>query len=852
MFLRISILISILAAACPIWGQAPQKMVREKDFPLWHGIRQDKVSDDGNWLSYTKQYENKIDTLFVRSIKPRRTFTMPGGTQGRFGNGFFSCLLPDSTLSILDLTSHRKVMLQRCSSYDTALDGGRITALQQQNKKRQDLLIMDRKANVLDSFINVTSSKKNSPQTQLAFVQKTLSGYSLVLYDIAARRSRILFHTYELIHTLAFAEDSKQIAFLSENTSKACSAHLINLSSGSGKSFKTGISDSVRIVKDLGLRISRDGAKVFLGTLAGMAKLPAESSNVEIWNTGDRVIYPLRTGPYSIESPVLSVWIPAEETLFRLAEAEEHAYLSGGENFVMVQKQVFDGQEGKRYGLADLYVLSLKTRKKVLAVKAAQLEKGFVRLSPSADKLVYYKNDAWHCYDMNEDKNIHITQAVGGSWDNKQEVGIETEVYADPIWTEDGKSILLHDKNDVWLFAADGTAPKRLTNGKERDIIFRIDSYSLKKEPGRQLYAASVSLEAAVPLTARGSSNENGFFLLEKNRMPSPLFYGDFAADQLRRSKNGRYFSRVQSFAMPPSLRWTDGPGKELHNAVQSNPQHFSYSWGGAKLMAYRSPDGRYHKAALLYPAGYDPVKKYPMIVYIYQSMSNLMHEYMIPSVYNEEGFNPVNYTLDGYLVLLPDIGYTYGKTGIAAAQCIEAAVENIKKTGIADSARIGIIGHSFGGYEVNFLMTRTDVFAAAVTGSGVSDVTGFYFSSEKYYKGSHSWRFESQQWRMGASFYDAKESYYENSPLFHAEKITTPLLIWSGMEDTIIPPYNSTALYYALRSLQKPALMLLYKEEDHLLENIENQKDLSAKVKHWFDHYLKDALSEDWILEKL
>jgi dipeptidyl aminopeptidase/acylaminoacyl peptidase len=148
--------------------------------------------------------------------------------------------------------------------------------------------------------------------------------------------------------------------------------------------------------------------------------------------------------------------------------------------------------------------------------------------------------------------------------------------------------------------------------------------------------------------------------------------------------------------------------------------------------------------------------------------------------------------------------------------------------------------------------MTRSSAFAAAVSGAGIFDMTGYYFSTEHNYKETQAWRFKSQQWRMKSSFYDAKESYYENSPIFHAEKITAPLLIWCGKEDSTVPTSQNVALYHALHRMKKETVLLQYKKENHTLEDPGNQKDLNLKIKEWFDHYLKGATPKEWLEENL
>jgi dipeptidyl aminopeptidase/acylaminoacyl peptidase len=258
-------------------------------------------------------------------------------------------------------------------------------------------------------------------------------------------------------------------------------------------------------------------------------------------------------------------------------------------------------------------------------------------------------------------------------------------------------------------------------------------------------------------------------------------------------------------------------------------------------LLSYSNTKGQKLKAALFYPANYDPTKKYPMVVEIYDVMSKNRYNYANPSFLNPEGFNVTNYTLNGYFVLMPDIIYQMGNPGSSAVDCVTAGVNAVIGKGLVDKDKIGLYGHSFGGYETNFIISQTNIFKAAVSGAGISDIISLYFNiSRNGYFQSDMWRFENQQFRIGKSLYEDKEVYVNNSPIMHAENVRTPLLLWTGKNDRIVPWNQSITYYLALRKLGVSTQMLVYPDEDHSLENADNQKDLSKRMMRWFDYLLK------------
>lgn len=229
------------------------------------------------------------------------------------------------------------------------------------------------------------------------------------------------------------------------------------------------------------------------------------------------------------------------------------------------------------------------------------------------------------------------------------------------------------------------------------------------------------------------------------------------------------------------------------------------------------------------------------MIVYVYESLSKQVNQYVNPTLQNRIGFNVSNLTTQGYLVLMPDIVYESGNVGRSAWDCVRSAVQKTIDLGIVDLERIGIMGHSFGGYETNFIITQTNLFKAAVSGSAVADNVGHYFTYNTEQNSIDSWRYENQQYRMGSSFFENPTAFFKNNPLYHAQNINTPLLTWAGKKDKNVQPTQTMTFYAALRRLQKKHIMLLYPNEGHVIENHTNQKDITLRIQGWFDYHLKN-----------
>jgi dipeptidyl aminopeptidase/acylaminoacyl peptidase len=337
----------------------------------------------------------------------------------------------------------------------------------------------------------------------------------------------------------------------------------------------------------------------------------------------------------------------------------------------------------------------------------------------------------------------------------------------------------------------------------------------------------------------------SGYSILEKGKIIS-LVGGLRQISRLEMISNTEYAYVSESFSTPPSIKYREKGIKET-TVFQSNPHYKKYSWGTSEMIHYEV-NGRQLNGALYYPAGFDPSVKYPMIVYIYDTVSRGVFLYKNPSQYDFLGFNLTHYTLNGYVVLLADIAYGAGSPGIDATNCVSAAVDKVFKMGFVDARKIGLIGHSFGAYETNFIITNTNIFAAAVSGSGVSDNIAHYFTYNKDQSRAEGWRYERQQYRMGKSIYEAQSDYIRNSPVLQASSITTPSLTWAGGQDRNVKPEQSLIFYLALRRLAKKHIRLVYPDEGHSISKQKNKLDLNNRINDWFDYFLKGKNNIEWI----
>ncbi len=409
-------------------------------------------------------------------------------------------------------------------------------------------------------------------------------------------------------------------------------------------------------------------------------------------------------------------------------------------------------------------------------------------------------------------------------------------------WSKDSKYVLLTDKWDIWKVPADGGAAVNLTgNGKEEKIRY---------EQIWKLNPDDKGFDLSKPLYVRAYgewSKKGGIAVIDPDKAGVRMLHWDDAAYMnLLKAKNADVFAYSREtdqdypnfYVAASSL----AEGKKISDA---NPQQKNFLWTkGVKLIEYTGIRGDKLQGALYLPANYDPQKKYPTIIYIYEKLSQAANSYPQPGF---SGFSVGYYTSNGYAVLTPDITYKVNDPGVSSITCILAALKAAEATGVVDPNRVALHGHSWGGYQTAFAVTQTKVFRAAIAGAPLTDMIGMY--SDIYWNtgGTNQAIFESSQGRFKGGYWDNMEAYIRNSPVYHATNVQTPLLILCDDKDGAVDHTQGIQYYNTLRRLGKQVVMLEYVGENHGLIKPEDMKDYTARMKEFFDHFLMDKPAPAW-----
>ncbi|MGZ8845448.1 MAG: S9 family peptidase [Pyrinomonadaceae bacterium] len=542
----------------------------------------------------------------------------------------------------------------------------------------------------------------------------------------------------------------------------------------------------------------------------------------------------------------LAIYRPAEKKFIRLADdltrqvtpAPEQKYAIGRSDD---QYELMSHLDGRSY--ADISVINLQTGERKRAVTKARWTMGS---SPIGTHFVYYDDGQYYVYDMSAGQSTNLTKSVPTSFvDAENDVNVVKPPTPFVGWSKDGKSVLLSDNWDIWQVPVSGGPAVNLTvNGKTDQIRYR---RPLILDPEQRGYDLTKPLYLDV---YSEWTKKDGIGMIEPGKPGVKRLMWDEAGygGVIKAKKADVYLYTRQTYKDPPDYYVTDASltnGKRLTN-LGAGQEKFLWT-SGTILVDYTTAKGDKLQGALHLPANYEKGKTYPMMVNFYEKTSQSAYQYARPSA---NGFNTSVYTSNGYAVFNPDITYKLNDPGMSAVWSMVPAVKAAIATGVVDPKRVGITGHSWGGYQTAFLVTQTDIFAAAIAGAPLTDMISMYGLIYKNSGVTNGEIFEASQGRFTSGPWDNWEAYTRNSPVAFAKNVKTPLVILHNDKDGAVDFTQGVEYYNTLRRLQKPVVLLEYIGENHGLAKRANQKDYTVRMKEFFDHFLMGKPMPKWYEE--
>lgn len=492
----------------------------------------------------------------------------------------------------------------------------------------------------------------------------------------------------------------------------------------------------------------------------------------------------------------------------------------------------------------DLYSLDTRTGKKDIIARDSYT---MPQWGPNGHYAVLYDkvNRKWNVFDPKDGSLKPFSDQIGYPvYDEDHDMPRPAEAYGLAGWTNGGNSVVLYDRYDLWEVDLTGTRKTWSPThgyGRSNHIELRLQ--------GADFYD---HLDLSKPLLFT-SFNEytkaRGLFRLEPKHQIAPLYnQKDFSVKIIAAADNGSFVYTKQNFATFPDIWWADANFKVQKRITDANPQQKGYQWGSAKVVEWKTFDGKSNQGLLYLPENYDPTKSYPTIVDFYEILSSGLHEYFAP-LYSTAVINIPTYLSQGYIVFRPDVHFKVGDPGESAYNCVVSGTQYLIDHKVIDPKRVGLQGHSWSGYEAAYMVTRTPLFTCANLGAAVVNMTYNYFAIRA--NGAPClFKYEVEQSRIGKNLWEDTDAYLRNSPIFKADKIETPLLIFHNDKDGAVAFTQGLDLFLAMRRLGKPAWLLNYKGEGHTLSLLPAQQDWTLRMQQFFDHYLKQAPEPRWMKE--
>lgn len=468
------------------------------------------------------------------------------------------------------------------------------------------------------------------------------------------------------------------------------------------------------------------------------------------------------------------------------------------------------------------------------------------RLSPDGNYLAWYDfNDRqYHAYSMQDGSQQNLTADLGVNfWDERYDQPSSPDPYGFADWMDGSEALLVYDAYDVWKLDPSGKhSPENLTGGEGRKVKTKLRY--IRTDPESRF----IKKDEEILLSAFDTNTkENGFYLLKKGKL-NRLIVDKYSYPKVAKAKDKDVFAfEKANFSTSPDLYVTTDNWKNEKKLSDINPQMKDYNWGTAELITWTTLKGNKAEGMLYKPEDFDPAKKYPVMIYFYERDSENLYRYMAPAP-SRSIINIPFYCSRGYIVFVPDIEYTIGHPGQSAFDYVVSGARMLAEEPFVDANNMAIQGQSWGGYQVAYLVTRTHMFKAAGAGAPVSNMFSAYGGIRWETGRSRQYQYEQTQSRIGASMWESPELYLENSPVFFATNVQTPLLIMHNDNDGAVPWYQGIEYFMALRRLGKPVWMLQYNNEAHNLRERRNMKDLTIRMQQFFDHYLKGDPMPVWM----
>ncbi|MGF1579599.1 MAG: S9 family peptidase [Gemmataceae bacterium] len=802
--------------------------------------------------------------LVILDLSSGKKFTKPGVRSFSLpseGTGWLAYLVERSTTSPKSGGDAEKA--EKKGTSDPKKDAEKTT---KGKASSYDLIVRNLKTEAQWRQTHVSSFSWTKDGVRLAFLRQSENERETGVYLFETKTSKIMpvaagKGDYQ---SLVFDRRGKQLAFFTnrDNTKTKPTAWCIYCwSEGTKKAIPVVTPKSEGIPKDWVINasspsFSNNGKRIFFTTKPkpeDPKKVKKVKVKVDIWHWKDPYLQPqqLKFVNFLRNASYRAVVELTTKKVVQLADKELSSVSVGAKG----DADVAVGRTSKPYRMIsswdsptyyDIYFVDVTTGQRKRILKKLQSS---ASLSPEAKYLTWWDNRkrAWMAMSVASQKVVNLTSRLPHPVYNElHDLPALPGSYGTVGWLKGDKAFLVYDKHDIWAIDPATDLPAICVTdgvGRKENLRFRYT----------RLERSETSIDPRKPMLLSAfhfGTKASGYYQdrVFGTKKPTKLVMLDESLRAVGKAKNAnRILVTRSTFEKYPDVWLTNTSFQNMKRLTDANPQQKKFLWGTAELVNWRSLDGTKLDGILYKPEGFDPNKKYPMMVYFYERRSSTLHSYVTPRP-SSSSINISFYVSRGYLVFVPDIPYRVGHPGQSCVNAVLPGVTMLIQKKFVHPKKIGVQGHSWGGYQIAYLVTKTNMFAAAEAGAPVSNMTSAYggirWSSGK----SRMFQYEKTQSRIGETLWKAQHRYIENSPVFWADQVRTPLLMMHNDKDGAVPWYQGIEMFVALRRLGRPCWMLNYNGEQHGLTQDRNRRDWAVRMQQFFDHYCKGAPAPRWL----
>ena len=885
-----------LAASFALTAHA---QLKPADYGKWETLGQATLSPDGKWLAHEIRRTDKSDELRIGPASGGKTTAIAFCSAAAFSadSRWLACEATVSEadqdklkkakkplqnkLTIVELATGKSTVIDDVQSFAFSGDAAylafrRYPPVRTEAPAREAdpagaaLTIRDLAASSDTTIGNVTAYawQDNGTNLAVAIGVEGRAGNALQLFNPKTATLRVLDSGPALFTALTWRKDSADLAALRSIKDDAYEgeSHAIVAWPALGEKRTTRVDPPRRIVGSRTPQWSENGAIVYIG-IAEWPKKPAgnksdeDPATVEVWHWKDENVISeqkLNTAR-DRDRNMTAAWQVAANKLTPLAtNVKEQTRLSKhGSRALALSGLSYENESMFGRNFTDVYKVDQLTGARGLVAKRLTPPIDF---SPGGRYALNFQDGHFQAYNLETGASTDISKAAPTKFTNLENdyPVAQKPAYGIAGWTKNDRSVIVYDAYDLWELSVDGSAaPRRLTDGASEEVRHRYVRMTPQSGAGRGGRggrgggedAEWIDLEKPVYLSLEGRWSKRTGYARWTGGKTERLIWADQGVRGLEKAKNADTFVyQAGSWNQSPNFYTAGADLKGPVKASDTNPFAAQTPWGKAELIDFKNSHGERLQGALYYPANYQAGKQYPMIVQIYEIMSNQLHNWAAPS--ERVTYNPAVWTQNGYFVYRPDIVFKPRQPGLSALDCVTSGVKKVLESGMIDAKHVGLVGHSWGGYETTFLLTQTNMFAAGVAGGSLTNLASSY--GEIYWNsgGPETNHVEVGQERMEVPLYEDVQAYIRNSAVYYANKLAAPLLLSVGDKDGASDWHQDIELYNSARRAGKPVVMLVYEGENHAVAQKANQLDYHRRINAWFDHYLKGAEAPSWITQ--